>query len=137
MDGLPHGSVFLAGLTLSLSLIMAIGPQNAFVLRAGLSRQHLGLTVAVCALSDMVLIALGVSALASLGQLPQWLLALMLAGGAVFLLHYSARALLRCLRPAGLSATVGSMAMTRSAAFAQVMAFTWLNPHAWLDTAVS
>ncbi len=139
----PAFETFAAGLALSLSLIMAIGPQNAHLLRAGIARQHLALAVAVCAVSDVLLIALGVGATASLGDLPPWALGLLLAGGAAFLLQYSAQALRRCLRPAlqpaAAAATHQSPAVagtTRRTAFAQVMAFTWLNPHAWLDTAV-
>ncbi len=130
------GQAFASGLALSLSLIMALGPQNAHVLRAGMLRQHLGLTVAVCAISDALLIALGVAALARLGQLSPLLMALLLAGGAAFLLVYSARALLRCLRPAAVDLGAPAGPVSRASAFAQVMAFTWLNPHAWLDTAV-
>ena len=66
---------FFSGLTLSLSLIMAIGPQNAHVMRMGLRREHVALTVAVCMLTDMVLIALGVGGLARLGGLSSTALA--------------------------------------------------------------
>lgn len=122
---------------MSLSLIMAIGPQNAFVLRAGMLRQHLGLTVAVCAVSDAVLIALGVGAVSLLGRVSPWVVGLLLGGGAAYLLHYSAQALGRCLRPACASGLVESTpGLSRRTALAQALAFTWLNPHAWLDTAV-
>ena len=74
--------VFSAGMVLSLSLIMAIGPQNAHVLRMGLQRQHLWLTVALCALSDVALIALGVLGLAQLGGLSDKLLGALNGAGA-------------------------------------------------------
>ena len=74
---------FFAGLVLSLSLIMAIGPQNAHVIRSGIMRQHLWLTVAVCAVSDVVFIALGVAGLAQLGGLSAKLLGAMTGAGAL------------------------------------------------------
>ena len=74
---------FFAGLVLSLSLIMAIGPQNAHVIRSGIMRQHLWLTVAVCAVSDVVFIALGVAGLVQLGGLSAKLLGAMTGAGAL------------------------------------------------------
>ena len=76
---------FTAGMVLSMSLIMAIGPQNAHVLRMGLQRQHLWLTVAVCALADIVLISLGVLGLAQLGGLSDKLLGALIGAGVLFL----------------------------------------------------
>ena len=83
---------FSAGLLLSLSLIVAIGPQNAHVLRMGLRGQHVGLTVAVSIASDVALIALGVLGLSQLGGLPRWVQAVMVCGGVVFLLLYGWKA---------------------------------------------
>ena len=77
---------FLTGMVLSLSLIMAIGPQNAHVIRMGLLRQHLWLTVAVCVLTDVALIGLGVLGLAQLGGLSDKLLGAMTGAGALVLL---------------------------------------------------
>ena len=71
---------FFSGLVLSLSLIMAIGPQNAHVMRMGLKRQHLWLTIAVCVATDIVLIAAGVGGLARLGGLSDKLLAVTFPG---------------------------------------------------------
>lgn len=130
---------FSAGLVLSLSLIMAIGPQNAHVLRVGLLRQHLWLTVAVCALSDIALIALGVGGLAQLGALSPWVQRVMVLGGVLFLGLYGWRAFQRFLHPAVVSeaAQAGAApAPTRHQAVRTALAFAWLNPHAWLDTAV-
>ena len=80
---------FTAGMVLSMSLIMAIGPQNAHVLRMGLQRQHLWLTVAVCALADIVLISLGVFGLAQLGGLSDKLLGALIGAGVLFLGVYA------------------------------------------------
>src|SRR5437868_10466765 len=90
---------YFSGLVLSLSLIMAIGPQNAHVMRMGLLRQHLWLTVAVCVLTDIALIAVGVAGLAQLGGLSDKLLGAMTGAGALMLLLYGGQALRRFLRP--------------------------------------
>src|SRR5574343_2007182 len=90
---------FTAGMVLSMSLIMAIGPQNAHVLRMGLQRQHLWLTVAVCALADIALISLGVLGLAQLGGLSDKLLGALVGAGVLFLLVYGWQAFQRFLHP--------------------------------------
>ena len=131
---------FFAGLALSLSLIMAIGPQNAHVMRMGLRREHLWLTVAICVLTDVALIALGVGGLAQLGGLSGKLLGALTGAGAVLLFLYGAQAMRRFVHPAALAATgagqeAGS-AMSRRRAVGLALAMSWLNPHAWLDTAV-
>jgi L-lysine exporter family protein LysE/ArgO len=134
---------FAAGMVLSMSLIMAIGPQNAHVLRMGLQRQHLWLTVAVCAVADISLIALGVLGLAQLGGLSDKLHGALVGAGILFLMYYGAQAMKRFRHPAALQvlspeggARVQAPAMTRLQAVGSALAFSWLNPHAWLDTAV-
>jgi L-lysine exporter family protein LysE/ArgO len=143
---------FTAGMVLSISLIMAIGPQNAHVLRMGLQRQHLWLTVAVCAVADVALIGLGVLGLAQLGGLSDKLHGALVGAGMLFLAVYGWQAFQRFLRPRVLtldvpssdtsSASVITMAsprqqpVTRRQAVLSALAFSWLNPHAWLDTAV-
>lgn len=131
---------FFSGLVLSLSLIMAIGPQNAHVMRMGLKRQHLWLTIAVCVATDIALIAFGVAGLATLGGLSDKLLGAMTGGGALILLIYGGLALRRFLRPSavsgGLVASDGNASMSRRQAIGAALALSWLNPHAWLDTAV-
>ena len=131
---------FSAGLALSLSLIMAIGPQNAHVVRMGLRRQHLWLTVATSMLADFVLIALGVLGLAELGGLSDKLQGALVGAGVLFLLVYGWQAVQRCWRPGSsqpLAADTGAgQPMTRRQAVLTALAFSWLNPHAWLDTAV-
>lgn len=129
---------FLAGMVLSLSLIMAIGPQNAHVIRMGLLRQHLWLTVSVCVATDMALIAAGVAGLAQLANVSGKLLGAMTGAGALLLLLYGAQALRRCLRPptAQRPGQGARAPVTRRQALGLALALSWLNPHAWLDTAV-
>lgn len=134
---------FSAGMVLSMSLIMAIGPQNAHVLRMGLQRQHLWLTVAVCALCDIALIALGVAGLSQLGDLSDKLLGALLGAGVLFLAVYGWQAFQRFLRPQGPATRAphdgppaAPAPVTQRQAVLSALAFSWLNPHAWLDTAV-
>lgn len=128
--------VFLTGLTLSLSLIVAIGAQNTFVLRQGLRREHVGWVVTVCALLDLTLMTLGVSGLAAaLGQHPAALNALGLAGASVLAL-YAMQALRRALAPGALMANTRGDAVPVKAVLAQTLAISLLNPHVYLDTVV-
>lgn len=131
---------FTAGMVLSMSLIMAIGPQNAHVLRMGLQRQHLWLTVLTCALADVVLIGLGVLGLAQLGGLSDKLMGALVGAGALFLTVYGWQAFQRFLRPRALelddSGRVAPEAVSPRKAVLSALAFSFLNPHAWLDTAV-
>jgi L-lysine exporter family protein LysE/ArgO len=126
--------VFLQGLALSLGLIVAIGAHNAFVLRQGLRREHVGSVVLFCAVADAALIAAGVLGMAqALGQRPGLARALALAG-AVFLTAYGWQALRRARHARQLTACAGGAVMPRGAAVAQAAAFTLLNPHVYLDT---
>jgi L-lysine exporter family protein LysE/ArgO len=129
-------SVFLAGFGLSLSLIIAIGPQNAHVLRVALLRRHVGLTVLACALTDVALIALGVAGMASLITQAQWIAPVMIALAVVFLLAYGARAAraawLGADRALDADASARDVAVNQKHSPAQAV----LNPHAWIDTAV-
>ncbi|CAM3668907.1 LysE/ArgO family amino acid transporter [Polaromonas hydrogenivorans] len=131
---------FFAGLALSLSLIMAIGPQNAHVMRMGLRREHLWLTVAICVVTDVSLIAVGVGGLAQLGGLSGKLLGALTGAGAVLLFMYGAQAMQRFVRPAPLAVPgagpEAAPGMSRRRAIGLAVAMSWLNPHAWLDTAV-
>jgi L-lysine exporter family protein LysE/ArgO len=125
---------------LSMSLIMAIGPQNAHVLRMGLQRQHLWLTVLTCAFADIVLIGLGVLGLAQLGGLSDKLLGALVGAGMLFLGVYGWQAFQRFLRPRALvlddNGGVAAEPVSRRQAVLSALAFSFLNPHAWLDTAV-
>jgi L-lysine exporter family protein LysE/ArgO len=122
----------LDGFLLGGSLIVAIGAQNAFVLRQGLKREFVIVVCLICSLSDALLIAAGVAGLGALVSRSQAALLIVTAGGAVFLFVYGARAFFRALRPAAMQAE-GS-AGTLSAAVAACFAFTFLNPHVYLDT---
>ena len=129
---------FFAGMILSLSLIMAIGPQNAHVMRMGLLRQHLWLTIAVCIVADIALITTGVAGLAQLGGLSDKLLGAMTGAGALVLLLYGGQAMRRFLQPPPPPAPGASAAarLSRRQAVGLALALSVLNPHAWLDTAV-
>ena len=129
----------LAGLGLGLSLIIAIGAQNAFVLRQGLRREHVLLVVAICALSDLVLIAVGIGGGGLLFAAVPWLVEVVRWVGAAFLLLYGLFAARRALRPSRLEAADGSAAPKTAsvvAVAATCLALTWLNPHVYLDTVV-
>jgi len=128
----------LAGLGLGLSLIVAIGAQNAFVLRQGLRGEHVGAVVAVCAASDLVLISAGVAGVGALVQQAPWALVAVRVGGAAFLLGYAAHALQRAVRLADstLDARRAPERGTLGGALATALALTWLNPHVYLDTVV-
>ncbi|WP_197338677.1 LysE/ArgO family amino acid transporter [Ralstonia solanacearum] len=127
-------SVSLQGLALSLGLIVAIGAQNAFVLRQGLRREHVGSVVLFCAMMDALLMAAGVLGMAqALGERPGLARALALAG-AIFLAVYGWRALRRARHSSELKASAGGDGLSRRAALAQAAAFTLLNPHVYLDT---
>jgi L-lysine exporter family protein LysE/ArgO len=128
------GPVFAQGLLLSLGLIVAIGAQNAFVLRQGLRREHVGSVVAFCAVADALLITAGVLGMAqALGDRPALARALAL-GGAVFLAVYGWRALQRARLASALDVNESGQSLSRGAALAQAAAFTLLNPHVYLDT---
>ena len=126
----------VAGFLTGFSLIMAIGAQNAFVLRQGLRREHVAAVVAVCAGSDALLIAAGVAGFGAVSRAVPWLAEAMRWAGVAFLLVYGAlrfRAALKggeALRPAE-----GRTASLR-AVLGTCLVLTWANPHVWLDTVV-
>lgn len=126
----------VAGFGFGLGLIIAIGAQNAYVLRQGLRREHVFAVVAVCALSDAILILVGVAGLGSLLQLVPWLLVLVRIGGAAFLLVYAFIAARRALRPQTLGTETAGAATSLWPVVGTTLALTWLNPHVYLDTVV-
>lgn len=127
------GAAALNGLALSLGLIVAIGAQNAFVLRQGLQRAHVGPVVLACVAADALLMAAGVAGLAGLiGEHPGLARALATAG-MVFLLAYGLRALWAARRPGALQAGQ-TASLSRRQALWQLAGFTLLNPHVYLDT---
>jgi len=128
-------SPVLAGLATGLGLIVAIGAQNAFVLRQGLLRAHVGTVVAICALSDVVLVAAGVGGIGVLLERAGWLVPVARWFGAAFLTWYGVTALRQALRSKALDgASSGPVQGTRRSAVLRATALTWLNPHVYLDT---
>ncbi len=125
----------LAGFALGLSLILAIGAQNAFVLRQGLRRDHILAVVLCCAISDAVLVTAGVYGFGALAQAVPGLEAAMRYGGAAFLLWYGLRNFVASWRG---GEAIGDARGTGSlrAALLTCLALTWLNPHVYLDTVV-
>jgi L-lysine exporter family protein LysE/ArgO len=124
----------LAGVGFGLSLIIAIGAQNAFVLRQGLRMEHVLAVVLVCAVSDVVLIALGIAGIGGLLDLAPWLLDAMRIGGAAFLLVYAVIAARRAVHPGELDAETAGAATRLWPTVTTAVALTWLNPHVYLDT---
>ena len=119
------------GFTSTAMLVMAIGAQNAFVLRQGLRREHVLPVVLVCALSDAVLLQVGVWGMGGvLLARPEWAQAMRWAG-ALFLLAYAARTAARALRPGQLLVATTGPGTSLRATLATVGALTWLNPHVY------
>ncbi|MPZ08775.1 MAG: amino acid transporter [Kiloniellaceae bacterium] len=124
------------GLGLGAGLIIAIGAQNAYVLRQGLRRQHVFAVASLCFLIDCSLIALGAGGFASLLRAFPSLPSLAAWGGALFLALYSLRAFAAVLRPQALKAADSTGGSSRRAAVATALALSLLNPHVYLDTVV-
>lgn len=133
----PYGSgvnAYLPGLLTGFSLIIAIGAQNAYVLRQGLSRNHIGVVIAICALADVALIAAGVAGVGALVASHQTVLLVVTWLGAAYLVWFGIGSLRRARHAEGLSAS--GMATRRSlpAVAGTALALTFLNPHVYLDT---
>lgn len=124
-----------AGFFLGVSLIVAIGAQNAFLLRQGLLRQHVFILCVICALSDALLIVVGVFGFGTLVSQAKWLIDAVTIGGAIFLFIYGFMAFRRVMSPDAMKAAsqgAGNLAK----AIATCLALTYLNPHVYLDTVV-
>jgi L-lysine exporter family protein LysE/ArgO len=122
-----------AGLLTGLTLIVAIGAQNAFVLRQGLRRSHIGLVVAICALSDVVLILAGVAGIGVVVDRAPWAVEVVRWLGVAFLTMYGVGSLRRARTPQALAVGEGAVE-ARGGVVARAVALTWLNPHVYLDT---
>jgi L-lysine exporter family protein LysE/ArgO len=129
-------TAFLAGLAGGAGLIIAIGAQNAFVLRQGLQRYYIGVVVAVCILADVGLIVLGVAGMGLVVQQHPGLLQWLRFAGAAFLAAYSFLALRRAWHGKSGLQPQGNGAMSRGRVVLACLAFTLLNPHVYLDTVV-
>jgi L-lysine exporter family protein LysE/ArgO len=132
----PAFSALISGLLFGLSLIVAIGPQNAFVVRQGALRRHVTVVVAICAVSDVVLIAAGVAGTGAMLAGRSWLMTVARAGGAAALLVYAALAARRATDSSGIDRASASGQAGRMAVIAACLAFTWLNPAVYVDTIV-
>ncbi len=132
----PSSIAFFSGLQLSIGLIAAIGAQNAFVLRQGIRREHVLAVVLFCALSDAVLIAIGVSGFAFASAAAPWFSSTLLWGGVAFLIWYGARSLQSAWKGGG--SLVPSVEAPKALwpTLATIAALTWGNPHVYLDTVV-
>ena len=129
-------NVFITAFVLAAGLIMAIGAQNAHVLRQGIAGHYVGITVILCAFFDTVLMTSGVFGFGwLLTQLPM-LEDVARLGGAVFLLWYGSRCVRSAMAPLSSVSVESRVATTLPTAIATVSAFTLLNPHVYLDTVV-
>lgn len=127
---------YVAGFSLGFSLILAIGAQNAFVLRHGLRGQHVFWICLTCAVSDALLIAAGVAGAGALAKAVPWFGPAMRIGGAVFLIWYGARSFLSAWRGGAALDPKTSEQAGLSQTLLVLLALTWLNPHVYLDTVV-
>lgn len=126
----------VAGFGLGLSLILAIGAQNAFVLRQGLRGAHVFAVCLTCAASDAILIVAGVAGFGLLIDAAPWIAPVMRWAGAAFLLAYGALAFRSAWRGGGSLQAAGAETGSLRVALATCLALTWLNPHVYLDTVV-
>lgn len=124
----------LAGFALGLSLILAIGAQNAFVLRQGIRRVHVLPIVLTCAVSDAILVTLGVAGFGALVEKLPWLEWVMRLFGAAFLIWYGLMRLYSAKKGGQALAVDGGTTESLRSAMLTCLAFTWLNPHVYLDT---
>ena len=128
-------SASLDGLLTGLSLIVAIGAQNAYLLRQGLRRVGVGTIVAICTLSDFALIVAGVSGIGVIVQHAGWALQVVRWLGVAFLTWYGLSSAWRARQRSALTAAPDEP-RSGPAAVRRALAFTWLNPHVYLDTVV-
>ena len=126
---------FIPGLLTGLSLIIAIGAQNAFVIRQGLTRKHVFLVVAICAISDVLLILLGVAGLGALISGLPWLLETIRWFGVAYLTWFGIKSLMSAFKSQSLEAT-GLQSAGAKTVVLSVLGFTFLNPHVYLDTVI-
>ena len=137
MHSLLDPPALLKGFILSASLIVAIGAQNAFVLRQGLAHRHVFATALICSLSDALLISLGVAGAGTIFASSPGLTAIATWGGAIFLLVYGWRTILSAMHPRSLEASQAeSQPHTLGATVVAALIFSFLNPHVYLDTVV-
>ncbi len=127
---------FIQGFSLSFGLILAIGAQNAFVLRQGLKREFVFAVCLTCALSDALLISAGVAGFGWIAEAAPWIAPAFKYGGATFLIWYGVLNARSAWRGGGALEAAGGKDRTLAATLAICLALTWLNPHVYLDTLV-
>lgn len=129
---------YFLGMASCAGLIIAIGAQNAFILRQGIRREHVAAIVAVCTLSDALLISLGTAGIGAVSERLPMAVPVITIAGILFLSVYGWQAARRAWRPAGgaMDGRAEGVALPLGTAMLQAAAFSWLNPHAWLDTTV-
>lgn len=127
---------FLPGFALSLTLILAIGAQNAFVLRQGLRREHVFWVCLTCGLSDAILITAGVAGFGAMAEALPWFETVMRYGGAAFLIWYGWLNACAAWKGGAALDTSGQATQSLGTAILTLLALTWLNPHVYLDTVV-
>ena len=127
---------FLPGFALSLTLILAIGAQNAFVLRQGLRREYVFWVCLTCAVSDALLIAAGVAGFGALAEAVPWFETTMRYGGSAFLIWYGFQNARSAWRGGAVLEAEGAPKQSLRRAILTLLALTWLNPHVYLDTVV-
>ncbi|WP_413353861.1 LysE/ArgO family amino acid transporter [Microbacterium sp. 1P06AB] len=148
----PELVALLSGLGLCLGLIVSIGAQNAVVLRQGLRREHVGIVVLVCVVSDAILQTIGVAGIATVVTAHPWLETAARWAGAIFIVGFAVVSARRALRGGGSleaaadekttdAAPHGTLltrprTATRTATLLTILAVTWLNPHAIVETTV-
>ncbi|WP_184397115.1 LysE/ArgO family amino acid transporter [Rhizobium sp. BK650] len=136
MDISTYFPTYLTGMTVGLSLIVAIGAQNAFILRQGLRNEYVFAVCLACALSDTILIIVGVTSLAQVINLMPWLDPVMRYGGAAFLIWYGVKSLYSAVRSSGALQVANGAGASFGKTMALCLALTWLNPHVYLDTVI-
>ncbi|UYM14491.1 LysE/ArgO family amino acid transporter [Endozoicomonas euniceicola] len=129
-------STFLSGFSLGLSLILAIGSQNAFVLKQGIKNHHLFIVCLVCSISDAILITLGITGFGIIVKEIPTIEIIARYGGAVFLFIYSLISFKLALSESQSLKPEGSSETSLLKTVIVCLAFTWLNPHVYLDAVI-
>jgi L-lysine exporter family protein LysE/ArgO len=129
-------ATYVTGMTVGLSLIVAIGAQNAFVLRQGIRKEYVFSVVVACALSDAILIVIGVTSFQKVIEISPWLDPVMRYGGAAFLVWYGCKSLFSAWKSTGALEIANGTTASFVKTMAMCLALTWLNPHVYLDTVV-
>lgn len=129
-------SIFAAGFATSLGLIVAIGAQNAFLLRQGLRSEHVFILSAICAVSDAILISAGVAGFGAVISALPWLEPVMRYAGAAFVALYGLKSLWSAFHVTSGLSPAAQPPLPLKRAVLTCLAFTWANPHCYLDTVV-